>query len=189
MKIVMVAGGSGGHIYPALSLAEELEKRGHDITFVGSNDRMEKDVIPAHNFKYIGLDVYTTRGGLFQKIKSLLSIESAYKKCLKLLSGFDMAIGFGNYISIPVMQAAIKLKMKTIIHEQNSFVGRANRMLEENVGYMIYFFEKACAISGYVLGVNPFNQPGVESYKANMFALLGKPGYEGAKAELEAKLG
>ncbi len=60
---------------------------------------------------------------------------------------------------------------------------------EENVGYMIYFFEKACAISGYVLGVNPFNQPGVESYKSNMFALLGKPGYEGAKAELEAKLG
>lgn len=60
---------------------------------------------------------------------------------------------------------------------------------EESVGYMIYFFEKACAISGYVLGVNPFNQPGVESYKSNMFALLGKPGYEGAKAELEAKLG
>ena len=60
---------------------------------------------------------------------------------------------------------------------------------EESVGYMIYFFEKACAVSGYVLGVNPFNQPGVESYKSNMFALLGKPGYEGAKAELEAKLG
>ncbi len=60
---------------------------------------------------------------------------------------------------------------------------------EESVGYMIYFFEKACAISGYLLGVNPFNQPGVESYKSNMFALLGKPGYEGAKAELEAKLG
>ncbi len=60
---------------------------------------------------------------------------------------------------------------------------------EENVGYMIYFFEKACAVSGYVLGVNPFNQPGVESYKKNMFALLGKPGYEGAKAALEAKLG
>lgn len=60
---------------------------------------------------------------------------------------------------------------------------------EESVGYIIYFFEKACAISGYVLGVNPFNQPGVENYKANMFALLGKPGYEGQKAALEAKLG
>ena len=52
----------------------------------------------------------------------------------------------------------------------------------------IYFFEKACAVSGYLLGVNPFNQPGVESYKKNMFALLGKPGYEDRKAELEAKL-
>lgn len=60
---------------------------------------------------------------------------------------------------------------------------------EETFGEMVYFFEKACAISGYVLGVNPFNQPGVESYKKNMFALLGKPGYEAQKAELEAKLG
>ncbi|MCR4647024.1 MAG: glucose-6-phosphate isomerase [Oscillospiraceae bacterium] len=60
---------------------------------------------------------------------------------------------------------------------------------EFSLGYLIYFFEKACAVSGYTLGVNPFNQPGVESYKKNMFALLGKPGYEGAKAELEARLG
>ncbi len=60
---------------------------------------------------------------------------------------------------------------------------------EFSFGYMVYFFEKACAVSGYMLGVNPFNQPGVESYKANMFALLGKPGYEDKKAELEAKLG
>ncbi len=60
---------------------------------------------------------------------------------------------------------------------------------ENELGYMIYFFEKACAISGYLLGVNPFDQPGVESYKKNMFALLGKPGYEEAKAQLEAKLG
>ena len=60
---------------------------------------------------------------------------------------------------------------------------------EYELGYFIYFFEKACAISGYMLGVNPFDQPGVESYKKNMFALLGKPGYEAAKAELEAKLG
>ena len=58
-----------------------------------------------------------------------------------------------------------------------------------NVGYLIYFFWKACAVSGYLLSVNPFDQAGVESYKKNMFALLGKPGYEDRKAELEAKLG
>ena len=57
------------------------------------------------------------------------------------------------------------------------------------IGKLIYFFEKACAISGYLLGVNPFNQPGVEAYKKNMFALLGKPGYENEKAELENRLG
>lgn len=54
---------------------------------------------------------------------------------------------------------------------------------------MVYFFEKACAISGYLLGVNPFDQPGVESYKKNMFALLGKPGTEARRAELDARMG
>ncbi|MFC7373234.1 glucose-6-phosphate isomerase [Fictibacillus iocasae] len=61
-------------------------------------------------------------------------------------------------------------------------------MTPYHFGYMVYFFEKACAISGYLLGVNPFDQPGVEAYKANMFALLGKPGYEKEKEELEKRL-
>lgn len=141
MKIAMVAGGTGGHIYPAISLAEELIKKGHDITFIGSNDRMEKDVVPAHNFKYIGLDVYSTSGNIVNKAKSIISIEKAYKKCLTILKDFDMAIGFGNYISIPVMEAAIKLNLKTVIHEQNSFVGRANRVLDNKVDLVIGSYE------------------------------------------------
>ena len=59
---------------------------------------------------------------------------------------------------------------------------------EENFGYMVYFFELACAVSGYTLGVNPFNQPGVEAYKINMYALLGKPGYEEKRKELSARI-
>jgi glucose-6-phosphate isomerase len=55
-------------------------------------------------------------------------------------------------------------------------------------GYLVYFFELACAVSGYMLGVNPFNQPGVEAYKKNMFALLGKPGYDDLKKELEKRI-
>lgn len=70
-----------------------------------------------------------------------------------------------------------------------NLVLEANRITAENIGYMIYFFEKTCAVSGYMLGVNPFNQPGVESYKKNMFALLGKPGYESEKERLEKELG
>ena len=142
MKIAMVAGGSGGHIYPALALDEGLKEKGHDITFIGSNDRMEKDVIPQNGFDYIGLDVVTTRGSIIQKIKSILSIVKAYFRCLKLLKGYDLAIGFGNYISIPVMMAAVKLKIKTIIHEQNSFVGRANRILDRKVDLIIGCYEE-----------------------------------------------
>ncbi|WP_096190005.1 glucose-6-phosphate isomerase [Evansella halocellulosilytica] len=59
---------------------------------------------------------------------------------------------------------------------------------EYHFGYLVYFFEKACAVSGYLLGVNPFDQPGVEAYKKNMFALLGKPGFEEQKAQLEKRL-
>ena len=142
MKIAIVAGGTGGHIYPALTLAEALQKRGHEITFIGSNDRMEKDLIPEKGFPYIGLDVVTTRGGILQKCKSLFSIYKGYRKCLKILKGYDCAIGFGNYISIPVMEAAVKLKLKTIIHEQNSFVGRANRLLDKKVDLIIGSYEE-----------------------------------------------
>ena len=59
---------------------------------------------------------------------------------------------------------------------------------EYNLGALFYFFEKACGISGYMIDVNPFNQPGVEAYKKNMFALLGKPGYEEQAAALQARL-
>ncbi len=69
-----------------------------------------------------------------------------------------------------------------------NFVIEIDKADEENLGRLFYFFEKACAISGYMLGVNPFNQPGVESYKKNMFALLGKPGYEKQREQLEARL-
>ncbi|MEG0978529.1 MAG: glucose-6-phosphate isomerase [Oscillospiraceae bacterium] len=69
-----------------------------------------------------------------------------------------------------------------------NIVLEVEQMTEYELGYLIYFLEKACAISGYILGVNPFNQPGVESYKKNMFALLGKAGYEQQKLELEKRL-
>jgi glucose-6-phosphate isomerase len=59
---------------------------------------------------------------------------------------------------------------------------------ERSLGALIYFFEFACGVSGYLLGVNPFDQPGVEAYKNNMYALLGKPGYEKQKGELEKRL-
>ena len=69
-----------------------------------------------------------------------------------------------------------------------NMVLEVSEMGEYDFGYLVYFLEKACAVSGYILGINPFDQPGVESYKKNMFALLGKPGYEEHKKALEARL-
>lgn len=142
MKIAMVAGGTGGHIYPALTLAEALKQRGHEIVFFGSLDRMEKDVIPEQGYKFIGLDVKSTQGNITSKIKSLISIEKQYKECLKLLKGYDMVIGFGNYISVPVILAAKKLGIKTVIHEQNSFVGKANKLLDKKVDLVIGSYDE-----------------------------------------------
>ncbi len=100
---------------------------------------------------------------------------------LNFLSGKDL-----NYVNDMARQgtlfAHIDGGVPNIVLEVESRTARS-------LGYMIYFFEKACAISGYLLGVNPFDQPGVEAYKKNMFALLGKPGYEEQKAALEARLG
>lgn len=99
---------------------------------------------------------------------------------LNFLSGKDL-----NYVNDMAMQGTLFAHMDG---------GVPNILLEvedrsaKSLGYMIYFFEKACAVSGYLLGVNPFDQPGVEAYKKNMFALLGKPGYEEEKKALDARL-
>lgn len=86
-----------------------------------------------------------------------------------------------------------KARQGTLLAHTDGGVGNlvieCDTLSPKDFGYMIYFFEKVCAVSGYILGVNPFNQPGVESYKKNMFALLGKPGYEKEKNSLEKRLG
>ena len=142
MKIAIVAGGTGGHIYPALALADELKNRGNNILFIGSNSRMEKDLIPNYGYNFKGLDVDIFSGNIFAKIKSLLTIANEEKKCEKLLKGYDMAIGFGNYISVPVILAAKKLGLKTAIHEQNSFAGKANKMLDKKVDLVVGSYEE-----------------------------------------------
>ncbi len=145
MNIAIVTGGSGGHIYPALTLAKALVSKDHDITFIGTNDRMEKDVIPEAGYKFIGLDIKTTRGGIIQKSKSLVSIYKAQSAAKKILKGYDIVIGFGNYISVPVILAAKKLGIKTVLHEQNSYVGRANRLLDKKVDLVIVSYEDSLA--------------------------------------------
>ncbi|HBG55861.1 MAG TPA: glucose-6-phosphate isomerase [Ruminococcaceae bacterium] len=119
---------------------------------------------------------------LFEKPKRDLAIEAEPENAdgLNFLAGRTL-----SYVNRKAFEGTV------LAHTDGgvpNVVLRVPDFSEDSLGRLIYFFEKACAISGYLLGVNPFNQPGVESYKKNMFALLGKPGYEGEKATLEARL-
>ena len=142
MRIIIASGGTGGHIYPAITLAQALQKAGHKITFVGSTGRMEKDVIPAAGFDYIGLDMKIPGGSLINKANSFVSIVKAYYKCKEIVKDYDLAIGFGNYISVPLVMAARNRGLKTVIHEQNSFAGKANKYLDQKVDLVIGSYEE-----------------------------------------------
>ena len=142
MRIIIASGGTGGHIYPAITLAQALQKAGHKITFVGSTGRMEKDVIPAAGFDYIGLDMKIPGGSLINKANSFVSIVKAYYKCREIVKDYDLAIGFGNYISVPLVMAARNRVLKTVIHEQNSFAGKANKYLDQKVDLVIGSYEE-----------------------------------------------
>ncbi len=99
---------------------------------------------------------------------------------LNFLSGEDL-----NFVNRNAMKGTLIAHMDGNVP---NVVIEVEKRDEFSLGYLIYFFEKACAISGYILGVNPFNQPGVEAYKKNMFALLGKPGYEKEKSIISERL-
>ena len=142
MRIIIASGGTGGHICPAITLAQALQKAGHKITFVGSTGRMEKDVIPAAGFDYIGLDMKIPGGSLINKANSFVSIVKAYYKCREIVKDYDLAIGFGNYISVPLVMAARNRGLKTVIHEQNSFAGKANKYLDQKVDLVIGSYEE-----------------------------------------------
>ncbi len=132
-NIVIATGGTGGHIYPALAFADRFKKRHPDynILFVGSLDRMEATLIPQHGYAYYGVDMVPSSGSVSSKMKAALTLTKAKRWCRCFLREVqpECCIGFGNYISVPLILAAASLKIPTMIHEQNSFAGKANRLL------------------------------------------------------------
>lgn len=133
MRIIMAAGGTGGHIYPATALADAIMKENNDseVIFVGSSTRMESTEIPKCGYRFVGLDLGAVSGSIIKKIQMLLSMGKATAQCVELIKEFkpDAVIGFGNYLSVPVILAASKMKVKIMLHEQNSYAGKANRFL------------------------------------------------------------
>lgn len=161
--------------------------------FGESEGKDQKGIFPA------GVDFTTDlhsmgqyiQDGMRNLFETVLNVEAS-RRSIKLIATKDNLDNL-NYLEGKDMDIVNKMAMQGTILAHNDG-GVPNLVLDVPAmdaywfGYLVYFFEKACAISGYLLGVNPFDQPGVEEYKKNMFALLGKPGNEARKAELEKRL-
>ncbi len=130
-RVLIAAGGTGGHIYPALALAQQLKNDGIETIFVGSSDRLEGKLIPSSGYKFIPLSIPNTSGSIQGKVKYLISMAGAVHQCRKLIRTYepDACVGFGNYISVPLILAAHYMHIPTMISEQNSFAGKANVFL------------------------------------------------------------
>ena len=146
MRVIITAGGTGGHIYPALAILKKIEEKEPDSEFlyIGTHNRMEKDIVPNEGYRYEALEIYGFSKTMIKRdLQNIGLIIKAYKKCLNLIKEFkpDIVIGVGGYVTFPVIMAANKLGIKTFIHEQNSIPGKSNKALAKKVSMIGVSFE------------------------------------------------
>lgn len=158
MNIIVSAGGTGGHIYPALAIINKFKEHEKDLNvlYIGTHNRMEKDIIPQNNIRYEALEIYGfSKSDILRDIKNIGLIFKAQKKCQKLMKEFkpDVVIGAGGYVTYPVIKTAQKMKIKTFIHEQNSIPGKSNIMLARKSSLIGVSFEDSLK---YFKGPNVF---------------------------------
>ena len=134
VRVIISAGGTGGHIYPALSILKKIKEKDpkSEVLYIGTLDRMEADIIPQMDIPYVGVNVIGLKKD-FTIFKAGYLFLKAIRKCKKIIKDFkpDVVIGVGGYITAPVIYSAKKLGIKTIIHEQNSIPGKSNTFLQK----------------------------------------------------------
>ena len=146
-RVIISGGGTGGHIFPALSIANEIRKRypESDILFVGALDRMEMEKVPAAGYKIIGLPVmgFPRKPGL-KMITFFKKLFQSSAMAKKIVHDFqpEITIGVGGYASGPTLRAAAAAKIPTLIQEQNSYAGITNKLLSKKVNTICVAYEK-----------------------------------------------
>ena len=134
MKVIVVAGGTGGHIYPAVAIINKIKEKekNSEFLYIGTTDRMEKDIIPKMGIEYIGIEMSgLNRKNPLSNFAVLNKFRLAIKKATEEIKKFnpDVVIGAGGYITAPVLYAAHKLNIPILIHEQNSIPGVSNKFI------------------------------------------------------------
>lgn len=146
MKILVAAGGTGGHITPGIAIANRLKEEGHQIIFVGTERGMEVDLIPKAGFdiKYIHAQGIR-RGNVLKNIKTFTELIKGIDNVKKIIKeeNIDLVIGTGGYVTAPAMIAALKCKVPTLIHESNALPGKTTKWLSGKVDRVAVGFEAA----------------------------------------------
>jgi len=150
MKVMLACGGTGGHIFPAIAIAEELKKRNKktEVFFAGSDTGMEKDILNKQGYRFAGVSARPFSRSMFVKnIPNLFFNIKAIFDARKLVKEFnpDFVVGTGGFVSFPVVFSASRLKKKTLIHEPNMLPGIANKMLAGFVEHITTGFEETAA--------------------------------------------
>ncbi len=166
MKALISGGGTGGHIFPAISIANELKRQfpGTEILFVGAKGKMEMQKVPAAGYKIVGLPVRGFQRRLtIKNISFFFNLFVSMIKSRRLVNRFkpDIAIGVGGYASGPILRTATAKKIKTLIQEQNSYAGVTNRILSKKVNKICVAYEgmeKYFPAEKIILTGNPIRQ-------------------------------
>lgn len=172
MRFILTAGGTGGHIYPALSVLNEIKKdKSNEYLYIGTKDRMESDLIPGMGIPYEGIEIYgLSKTNLIKNFKNLNCIKNSYKKCLKIMDEFkpDAVIAFGGYVTLPVCLAAKKRNIKVFLHEQNMLPGKTNIFLSKMADAVFVSFKdgvRKLKCKNIIYTGNPVSQRAVETKK------------------------
>lgn len=147
MKMIISAGGTGGHIYPALAIVKKFQKedKNFEVLYIGTHNRMENKIVPEHNIPFQSLKIYGFSKNIVQDIKNVGYLIKAYYKCIDIIKEFkpDIVVGVGGYVTMPVIMAARKMNVKTVVHEQNSIPGKTNKFLSKGVNKVFTSFEES----------------------------------------------
>ncbi len=151
MRVIVTAGGTGGHIYPALAIINKIKEKEpqSEFLYIGTTDRMEAEVVPQYHVPYVGIKMLgLNRKHPWKNFRVLKVYLEAVKKAKQEIQKFapDIVIGVGGYISAPVVYAASKLGYKTMIHEQNSISGVSNKFLSHYVDKILVSFKETMAL-------------------------------------------
>lgn len=148
MKVIMACGGTGGHIYPALAIADTIKMKNPDaeIIFIGTLRGMENEIVPAHGYQIKTIPASgIKRKKIWKNVKTCKDTLEGYAQAKAIIKSFkpDLVIGTGGYVCGPVVRAAHKLGIKTAIHEQNAFPGMTNKILSRYADKVFLSFEES----------------------------------------------